>query len=67
MSAIELQTHLRQLHAERILASLEGLGTDRAYMTDLADEIAATRHAYIGAAVTEIADLRARLSGPQVG
>lgn len=67
MSAIELQTHLRQLHAERILASLEGLGSDRAYMADLTDEIASTRHAYIGAAVTEIADFRARLSGPQVG
>jgi hypothetical protein len=67
MSAIELQTHLRQLHAERVLASLEGLGSDRAYMADLADEITATRHAYIGAAVTEIAELRALLSGPQAG
>ena len=31
------------------------------------DEIAETRAAYVGLAVTEIATLRAELSGPQVG
>jgi hypothetical protein len=67
MSATEIQTHLRRLQAERILASLQGLTSDRAYMADLAEEIAATRHAYVGAAVTELAELRAELSGPQVG
>lgn len=67
MSAIEIQTHLRQLEAERILASLEGLRSDRAYMADLVEEIAATRRAYVGAAVTEMAELRAELFGPQVG
>jgi hypothetical protein len=36
-------------------------------MADLDQEIAATRSAYVGAAVTEIATLRAQLSGPQVG
>jgi len=36
-------------------------------MADLRDEIAAASHAYVGAAVTEIATLRAQLSGPQVG
>jgi hypothetical protein len=36
-------------------------------MDDLADEIMATRHAYVGAAVTEIAILRADLSGPLYG
>jgi hypothetical protein len=38
-----------------------------AYMTDLDDEIEATTCAYVGAAVTENATLRAELSGPQVG
>ena len=65
MSAIEMQDHLNQLHAERALALMEGLNS--AYMADLEDEITVTRHAYVGAAVTEIATLRAELSGPQVG
>lgn len=59
MSAIEMQTHLQQLEAERALALIEGLGNSAAYMADLNDEIAATRHAYVAAAVTEIAVLRA--------
>lgn len=36
-------------------------------MAGLDEEIAATRHAYVGAALTEIATLRAQLSGPQLG
>jgi hypothetical protein len=67
MSAIEIQDHLQQLHAERALALIEGLAEDTAYMADLDDEITATRAAYVGAAVTEIASLRAELSGPQLG
>src|SRR5919197_279362 len=38
--AIELQIRLKELQAERLLASSAGLGTDRAYMADLEDEIA---------------------------
>jgi hypothetical protein len=67
MSATEIQTQLHQLHVERALAAVEGLDANDAYMSDLEDEIAATRYAYVGAAVTEIATLRAELSGPQVG
>jgi hypothetical protein len=67
MSAIEMQDRLHELQAERALALIEGLQRWSAYMTDLDDEIAATRHAYVGAAVTEIATLRAALSGPQLG
>jgi hypothetical protein len=67
MSAADLHNQIQELESERMLASLEGLSTDPAYMTDLADELGATRHAYIGAAVTEIATLRAELSGPQLG
>jgi hypothetical protein len=52
---------------ERALASIERLAEDSAYMADLEGEIEATTRAYVGAAVTEIATLRAELSGPQVG
>jgi hypothetical protein len=67
MSATEMQIQLHQLHAERALAAIEGLAGNDAYMSDLEQEIAATRYAYVGMAVTEIATLRAELSGPQVG
>jgi hypothetical protein len=66
MSAADLHNQIRELESERIQASLEGI-IDAAYLTDLTDEIGATRHAYVGAAVTEIATLRAELSGPQLG
>jgi hypothetical protein len=66
-TAVDLRDHLMQLHAERALAVLEGLNRNAAFISDLDDELAATREAYIGAAVTEIATLRAELSGPQVG
>jgi hypothetical protein len=67
MFAIEMHTHLQELKLERALASIEGLAGNHDYMEDLELEIAATRNAYVGAAVTEIATLRAQLSGPQVG
>ena len=51
MTSTELRTHLLTLTAERAAAS----------------EIEAARHAYVGAAVTEIATFRAQLSGPQIG
>ena len=63
MSAIEMQTHLQHLEAERAQALMEGLGGSVAYMADLMEEIEVTRHAYIAAAVTEIALFRAELSG----
>ena len=67
MSAMEMQTQLQELQAERALASLEGLANHDSYMADLDHEITVVRSAYVGAAVTEIATLRAQLSGPQVG
>jgi hypothetical protein len=67
MSAIELQTHLSLLKAERAAAALDGLTSDAAYLATLEEEIAATRGAYVGAAVTEIATLGAELWGPNVG
>jgi hypothetical protein len=67
MFAIEIQIRLKELQVERLLASSEGLAANAAYMADLEDEIAEVSAAYVGAAVTEIATLRAALSGPQVG
>jgi hypothetical protein len=67
MFATEMHTHLKQLQAERALASIEGLAGDSAYMADLDQEIAVAHSAYVAAAVTEIASLRAELSGQQVG
>jgi hypothetical protein len=67
MFAIEMQSHLQQLQAERALALIDGLGSCSAYMADLDEEIAGTRHSYVGAAVTEIATVRGQLFGPQVG
>jgi hypothetical protein len=66
-TALDLKGHLRQLQAERALASLEGLGENAAYLADLDEELGAAQQAYVGAALTEIATLRAELSGPQVG
>jgi hypothetical protein len=67
MSAIEMQRHLQDLRAERARASIDGLEDNVAYTTDLDEEIAAAQHAYVGAAVTEIATLRGELCGRQKG
>jgi hypothetical protein len=67
MLAIEMHIRLKELQAERLLASSEGLAANTAYMADLDDEIAEVSDAYVGAAVTEIATLRAELFGPQMG
>ena len=67
MSAVEMHIHLQELQSERALASLEGLAVNAVYMADLDREIVVTSHAYVGAAVTEIASLRAELSGAQLG
>lgn len=67
MLAIEIQIRLKELQAERLLASSEGLATNAESLADLDDEIAELSDAYVGAAVTEIATLRAALFGPQAG
>ena len=66
-TALDTFEQLRELQAEWALASLDDRIGDAAYMADLRDEIEATRHSYVGAAVTEIATLRAQLSARQVG
>jgi len=62
-----LLRHLRLLEQERATAILTGLAENALYMDDLADEVESVRVAYVGAAVTEIASLRAVLDGPVQG
>ena len=67
VTAIEARTHLAGLHAERELALTTGVADIASYMADLDEEIAAWKWLYTAYAVTEMATLRAELSGPQVG
>jgi len=66
-TAVEIQDELRMLYIERALAELEGLASDQTYMADLLDDIQAHRSAFVGAAVTEIASLRAVMDHPLRG
>lgn len=67
VTTTEIRTHLNALAEERAAALEWGADAIPAYIDDLQREIEDFRAAYIGAAVTEIASFRARLSGPQVG
>ena len=66
-SAAGIRDQLQLLERERATVALTGLAANEAYMADLLDEIEATRSAYIGAAVTEIASLRGELAGQLSG
>jgi hypothetical protein len=62
MTATSLRAELLQLEAERgLVLAANPFETDE--LSELDEEIAATHSAYVGAAVTEIAVLRAELSG----
>jgi hypothetical protein len=63
----DLRARVGLLALEREAAEGSSLGDDSAYMVDLRDEIAAVEAAYVGAAVIEIASLRADLDGRLVG
>jgi hypothetical protein len=67
MSASELHTQLKELHAERQLAEETGVAGIASYMADLERDIARSHAAFVGAAVTEIASFRAQLSAPNFG
>jgi hypothetical protein len=67
MSAADLHHRLRLLELERREAQQIGLINHQQYRRDLEEELAECQEAYVGAAVTEIATLRAELSGRQVG
>jgi hypothetical protein len=67
MTTRDMQIQLQELQTERALARLGELTADTGRLAELDRDVAAARAAYVGAAVTEIATLRAQLSGPQVG
>jgi hypothetical protein len=67
MTASEIHNHLDRLRAERAEARDTGLAGVRLYMADLEREIDECRHAYVRAAVAEIAARRARVHGELVG
>jgi hypothetical protein len=62
-TAAVLRQRLSALQGERLEALDAGLGANRLFMDDLDRELASVREAYVGSAVTEIALLRADLSG----
>ena len=63
MSATALRQRLRLLQAELAAAQDHGLIGCERYRRDLEADLAHCREAFVGAAVTEIAVLRAALSG----
>jgi hypothetical protein len=67
MTASEIHSHLDRLRAERAEAHATGLSGVRLYMADLQREIDECRHAYVRAAVAELAASRARTAGRLVG
>jgi hypothetical protein len=66
-TAVDIQVELRQLYFERAFAELHGGAFDADYMADLLADIDAHRNALVGAVVTEIASLRADLTGQLQG
>ena len=67
MTALDVRAHIGRLQAERLEALEAGLAGNSTYMAELEQDLVESREAYVGLAVTEIATLRAQLSGPQVG
>jgi hypothetical protein len=63
MTATDLRLQLDRLMVERFAAVEHGLDANATYMSDLDADLTAAREAYVGLAVTEIASLRAQLSG----
>ncbi len=66
-TAAGARARLQLLLAERREALAAGLGANRVFMDDLEDDIEASRAAYVGLAVTEIATLRGQLGGRNMG
>lgn len=67
MRAHDMRRELGRLTAERLDAIDAGLAGNTIYMLELEDDLTAAREAFTGLAVTEIATLRAELSGPLLG
>jgi hypothetical protein len=67
MTAAQLHGYIGELEAERTTALQTELANVDAYMDDLEEELEVVRDLYVISAVTEIATLRAELSGTLVG
>jgi hypothetical protein len=67
VTAAEARDHMSELETERAMAMQTGVAEIEAYMRDLEDEIETWRRLYVLSALTEIATLRAELSGPLQG
>ena len=67
ITAVDARVQLQRLCVERLHAVGLGPGANAVDIAALETDIACSRSAYIGLAVTEIATLRAELSGAQVG
>jgi hypothetical protein len=66
-TAAGARARLQLLEAERAEALEAGLGANSVYMDALRDDIDASRAAFVGLAVTEIATLRGELGGRNAG
>jgi hypothetical protein len=66
-TAATMRRRLWALEGERLEARDAGLGANELFMADIEQDIATAREAYIGLAVTEIAQLRGQLSGRLIG
>lgn len=67
VSAAKARTKLNLLLEERSTALRTPLGGNRVYMDSLEADIEASRAAFVGAAVTELAVLRAEVFGRHYG
>ena len=67
MNASDARIVLDALVAERREVAGTPRAQDSAFMAELAADISASRAAFVGLAVAEIASLRAQLGGPQSG
>ena len=67
VSAAKARSRLNMLLEERSTALRTPLKGNRIYMDSLEADIAASRAAFVGAAVTEVAVLRAEVFGRQYG
>jgi hypothetical protein len=67
LTAPELHRLLLRLQADRALAVDTGVAEADLYVADIDEEIKLCRELYVLFAVTELATLRAEISGPHTG
>ncbi len=67
LTVLGARARVAELEAERALALRSELGANESFMADLDAELVFCRQVYAVLAITEIASLRAELSGSQTG